>query len=293
MDHNVAALTAPALHVGDEFPAHLTERSPMAFRHTLTADPALSLESVALLAESLDDGSVTCEAAIKPLVVPEDSPTATSSSHAAELIRHLDEDESWLTLLNIEQSPSYRALIDHYIDAMARSCGLQPSTLRRRMGFIFASSPRSVTPVHFDIEHSLLIQLRGNRTLSFGTFADSASRAAEVHRYWTGSFGRLQSMPIPQMELHLGPGDGAYIPPYYPHWLQNEDAPSLSTTMTFFTRSNEDETFVQIFNERLRRMGRNPRPEGTSSVSDGAKAGLTRCYMAMRRLRRPERSTAR
>jgi len=230
MDRDLGALDAPTLHLGAEFPAHLVGRSPMIFRHTLAEDPALSLESVALLAESLDDGSVTCEAAIKPLVVPEDAPAATSSAHAGELIRHLDEDESWLTLLNIEQSAPYRALIDQYIDAMARRCGLQPAMLRRRMGFVFASSPQSVTPAHFDIEHSLLIQLRGSRTLSFGTFADSASRAHEVHRYWTGSFGRLQSLPKSLTDFHLGPGDGAYIPPYYPHWLQNEDASSLSIT---------------------------------------------------------------
>ena len=31
--------------------------------------------------------------------------------------------------------------------------------MRKRVGFVFVSSPNSVTPVHFDIEHSLLMQV--------------------------------------------------------------------------------------------------------------------------------------
>ena len=135
MDRDLGALDAPTLHLGAEFPAHLVGRSPMIFRHTLAEDPALSLESVALLAESLDDGSVTCEAAIKPLVVPEDAPAATSSAHAGELIRHLDEDESWLTLLNIEQSLGYLFLgISLGADCLRKLVRTPDAQSRRRQG---------------------------------------------------------------------------------------------------------------------------------------------------------------
>ena len=50
-------------------------------------------------------------------------------------------------------------------------------------------------------------------------------------------------------------GQGAYIPPYTPHWLANGDSTSLSLTVTFFNRDNADESMVQAFNEKVSRLG--------------------------------------
>lgn len=284
---------APVLQLPPDFPAHLTSRSPLAFTHRLAEHDALELEAIARLAEELGAESVTCEDAVKPLVVAEDPTEPAHARRAAELIRNLDTSDSWMTLLNIEQVSRYRELVDEQVDAIALGCGLRPRSLRRRSGFVFASSPGSVTPAHFDIEQSILIQLRGNRTLSFGAFADQAAREQEVHRYWNGSFGRLASMPAQGAQFAIGPGDGVFIPPYTPHWLTNGDAPSLSLTLTFFTRSNEDESLVQAFNEKLIKLGRSPRAPGTSPVQDGVKARIMRTYAGARRVVRPERSRAR
>jgi ribosomal protein L16 Arg81 hydroxylase len=282
-----------SLDWGPEFRAHLTARRPLVFRHTLAGHHALDREAIAQLAESLGDASVICEAAVKPLVFAEGAPEPGRAKQAAEVVRRLDENESWMTLLNIEQHPRYRALIDEQLDRAARLHGIDPSSLRRRMGFIFASSPHSVTGAHFDIEHSLLLQLRGNRTLSFGAFADQATREREVSRYWNGSYGKLTTMPIPVSDVAVGPGDGVYIPPYRPHWLLNGDATSLSLTITFFTRENEAESLVQAFNERLRKLGLHPRHEGESPLRDSAKVGFMRTYSAARRRLRPTKPAPR
>ena len=93
-----------------------------------------------------------------------------------------------------------------------------------RVGFIFVSSPNSVTPAHFDIEHSLLMQVSGAKTVSFGRFATEADRRHEVERYWDGSHGRIESLP-PELALYpLTPGRGVYIPPIAPHWVHNGPA---------------------------------------------------------------------
>ena len=81
-----------------------------------------------------------------------------------------------MTLLNVEQMPRYRQLIDDEVDDLAAASASSRRAWRRRMGFVFVSSPGSVTPAHFDIEHSLCIQLRGERTLSFGDFPDDSDR---------------------------------------------------------------------------------------------------------------------
>jgi hypothetical protein len=236
------------LDCGPEFDRHIAQRTPATFRHPLAGHPALDHNAIAELAGHLGDESVVCETAVKPLVFADGAPEPGHAQHAAEVVRNLDSNQSWLTLLNIENQSRYKRLINHLLDDSARRAGIEPPTLRRRMGFIFASSPRSVTGAHFDIEHSLLLQLRGHRTLSFGEFTDQASRDHEVSRYWQGSFGKLTTMPTPLLDLTIGPGDGVYIPPYRPHWLSNGEDVSLSLTLTFFTPENETESLVQAFN---------------------------------------------
>lgn len=274
--------------IGPEFAEHLRSRTPLRLAHSLGEHPLLALESVARLAESLGEQSISRDAAVKPLVTADNTSELAAGVQAAELIRALDGSDAWLTLLNIEQHPDYRRLMDELLDAVAHAAGLAPHSIKHRAGFVFASSPRSVTSAHFDIEHSLLIQLRGSRTLSFGEFADDASREAEVHRYWAGSsYGRMQSMPTAGQQFRLEPGVGAYIPPFTPHWIQNEDAPSLSLTMVFFDRSNEDETNVQVFNEKMRSLHLRPRPQGGRPRVDAGKALVMRGYTAARRRLRP------
>lgn len=291
-----AASTGPGrpFDLEPSFREDLDQRTPRSFGHRLADHPALSLDAVAELAERLGDERVVCESAVKPLVGSAASaPAADRGKQAADLVRGLDDNDSWLTLLNIETDPDYRAFIDEIVDGLAEQISLRPELLFRRAGFVFASSPQSVTPAHFDIEHSLLIQLRGNRVLSFGTLPDAATRTEEVHRYWNGSFGRMQVMPALQSEVELAPGTAVYIPPYQPHWLRNGDRTSLSLTIVFFTRSNEDESLVQACNEKFMRMHLHPRPFGESARVDSAKALLMRSYGAVRRRLRPDRSLAR
>lgn len=284
---------APLFDTGGRLGAHLAARRPLALRHGLPEHPLLGLDAIADLAEALGPDSISAEKAEKSLIASDGAADAREVRAIGEQIRALAANDSWFTLLHIEQVPAYRALVDELVDELARQAGVGPGTLRRRMGFVFASSPRSVTSAHFDIEQSFCLQLRGHRRLGLGRFADEAERDREVRRYWGGSsYGRLAEMPEQTEELALGPGDGAYIPPYTPHWLSNGDATSLSLTITFFNRDNEDESLVQAFNEKVRRTGLSPRPYGVAPHRDRAKAGAMRGYAALRRRLRPESSAS-
>lgn len=275
-----------ALQIGTDFAEHLRAREPLYFRHSLLDEPALELESIAELADQLGVESVVREAAVKPLVYADGATEPTREESPGDAVRQLDGNNAWLTLLNIENHSRYRALIDEQLDAAALAAGLPPSDWRNRMGFVFASSPNSVTGAHFDIEHSLLLQLRGRRTLTFGDFPDTETRESEVRRYWSGgSYGKLAALPVPRREVAVEPGVGVYIPPYTPHWLQNGDSASLSLTITFFNRDNESESLVQVCNERLRRFGVDPRPYGRSPLADRVKAGAMRFGSAVTRRR--------
>lgn len=276
---------------GGRLGEHLAARRPLAVRHSLVEEPLLALDPIATLAESLPATSISAERAEKSLVAADGTTEAREVRAIGEQIRSLAANDSWFTLLNIEQDPAYARLVDRIVDGLAAEAGVDPRTLRRRMGFVFASSPRSVTSAHFDIEQSFCLQLQGTRRLGFGRFADDAQREREVRRYWGGSsFGRLETMPEQVDEVVLGPGDGAYIPPYTPHWLSNGDETSLSLTVTFFNRDNEDESLVQAFNEKVRRTGLTPRAYGAAPRRDRAKASAMRAYAGLRRRVRPETS---
>jgi hypothetical protein len=269
---------------GRDFVRHTEQRTPMTFTHGLSEHPSLALDAIADLAEQLGPDSISAERAAKPVLASDADARQLTAGTIGDQVRRLAANDSWFTLLNIEQVPDYRALVDEILDAIARSAGRPPEELRRRMGFVFASSPGSVTAAHFDIEHSLLLQLQGNRTIGLGRFADEAEREHEVGRYWSGtSYGRLESMPVQDLKLPLSPGTAVYIPPYTPHWITNGDATSLSLTVTFFDRSNEDESLVQAFNSKISRLGLRPRPYGRHPYADRGKAALMRGYRAVRR----------
>jgi cupin superfamily protein len=280
--------------VDRSFKSALDQRRPVEFTHGLTGDPRFSLDAIARLGDELGAESISAEKAAKPLVSSDAGATTTLDVVAvSDQIRSLAANDSWFTLLNIEQSEPYRQLVDQLLEGMAADAGIDPATMKRRMGFVFASSPGSVTSAHFDIEHSFLLQLEGHRTLGFGEFADRDDREREVHRYWNGSFGRLDTMPTQVSEVALAPGRGAYIPPYTPHWLNNGDNTSLSLTITFFNRDNADESMVQAFNEKLRKVGIDPKVYGDARGRDRAKVAFMRVYgAAKRRIRGPETSAS-
>ena len=120
--------------------------------------------------------------------------------------------------------------------------------MRNRVAFIFVSSPNSVTPVHFDIEHSLLMQVSGCKTVSIGAFESDAARRHEVDRYWDGSHGRMEAVPQELATYPLTPGGGVYIPPGTPHWVHNGPDISISVTLTYFTAATVRENRIEDFN---------------------------------------------
>jgi hypothetical protein len=263
-------------------------RVPVEFSHTLQDHPFLTLEAIAKLADDLPRDSVIYDTANQALLVPQGGPPRGALERPGDVIRNLDQNESWLTLLNIEQLPAYEELVNDALDDLQPELMGRDRKMLRRVGFVFVSSPRSTTPAHFDIEHSFIMQMRGQKTLTFGDYETPAARQHEVDRYWDGSHGRIETLPPEMASYHLTPGVGVYIPPIAPHWVRNGDDISISVTLTFFTPDTDRDTLVNSFNARLRRMGRSPRPAGRSAVVDETKATIMRVRRRLKRRKGPD-----
>jgi hypothetical protein len=260
-------------------------QEPAEFAHSLHGDGRLTVSAIADLADRLPRESVIADTAAQPLLVPQGGPPRGALPRPGDVIRDLDNANAWLTLLNIEADPAYAELMNTMLDQLEPGMAGTQGRMRNRVGFIFVSSPNSVTPAHFDIEHSLLMQVSGSKRVSFGRFETEQDRRREIERYWDGSHGRIAALPPELASYSLTPGRGVYIPPVAPHWVHNGPAISLSVTLTYFTAATERENMIEAFNARLRHLHLTPRPPGQSASADMAKAAAMRARALARRMR--------
>jgi len=253
----------------DAFPGRSLE-----FSHDLHLDDRLTLAAVADLADRLPRQSVIADTAAQPLLVPQGGPPRGALERPGDVIRDLDNANAWLTLLNVEADPGMAEIMNTQLDQLESGMSAKQRKrvrMRKRVAFVFVSSPNSVTPVHFDIEHSLLMQVSGSKTVSIGRFESDAARRHEFNRYWDGAHGRIETLQPEIAAYTTMPGRAVYIPPGTPHWVQNGPAISLSVTLTYFTAASVRENRVESFNAVLRRRHMKPREPGQSVTVDRAK----------------------
>ena len=267
----------------DAFPARSLE-----FSHDLHHDDRLTLASVADLADRLPRRSVIADTAAQPLLVPQGGPPRGALERPGDVIRDLQNANAWLTLLMVEDDPGMAAIMNTYLDQLEAGMSAKQGKrvkMRKRVAFVFVSSPNSVTPVHFDIEHSLLMQVSGSKTVSIGRWESDAARRHEFDRYWDGSHGRIETLQPEVASYTMTPGRGVYIPPGTPHWVHNGPGISLSVTLTYFTAATVRENRVESFNALLRRRHMKPREPGHSVIVDTAKVCALGVLAAGQRLR--------
>lgn len=253
----------------DAFPAR-----SVGFVHDLYLDARLTLAAVADLADRLPRRSVIADTAAQPLLVPQGGPPRGALERPGDVIRDLHDANAWLTLLMVEDDPSMAEIMNNHLDQLEAGMTAKQgkrAKLRKRVAFVFVSSPNSVTPVHFDIEHSLLMQVSGCKTVSVGRWESDAARRHEFDGYWDGSHGRIETLQPEVAAYTMTPGRAVYIPPGTPHWVHNGPDISLSVTLTYFTAATVRENRIEDFNSHLRRRHMKPREPGQSTAVDTAK----------------------
>ena len=86
-----------------------------------------------------------------------------------------------MVLKFVEQDPAYRALMEAALGELMPVVEPATGAMLKMEAFIFISSPGAVTPFHFDPEHNILLQLRGNKVMTLFPAADEAVVAGPVH----------------------------------------------------------------------------------------------------------------
>ena len=229
--------------------------------HHLPDHPLLSLEALAVLAEGLPEAQVEYNPGNVPIgVLPQDLPSNGLS--IGETIRTIDSNGSGAVLKNIENVAAYRTLLKDLLGELDPVVEPRTGAMLTPQGFIFVSSPGSITPFHFDPEHNILLQLRGTKEMNVWPAGDERfAHRREHERYHAGGHRNLpwqDDFHGDAQQVPLGPGDAVLMPVMAPHFVANGDAPSISLSITWRSEWSYRESEAHAANAALRRMGLDP-----------------------------------
>src|ERR671939_48107 len=125
-----------------------------------------------------------------------------------------------ISLRDIQQVPEYREVVDECLDQVEPLVAAREGGMRFRSGYLFVSAPASTTPMHFDAEHSFLLQIRGAKHVHVAAFEhDQAKLRQELERYTDGEQCDFEAMDAVAETFDIEPGLGVYLPSYIPHWV--------------------------------------------------------------------------
>jgi len=254
--------------------------------HTLRAHSLLELEALVDLAAQLPADSIEYNPGKLPIGIrPEDVPSPDRS--VADTIRAIEQAGAWMVLKRIEQVPAYAALLDRLLGELRPVVLPRTGEMLRHEGFIFISSPGSVTPFHFDPEHNILLQVRGSKTMTVFPAGHETLMAPEVHEaFHLGKHHR--NLPWEEEFAALGkaitikPGEAIHVPVKAPHWVQNGPEVSISLSVTWRSEWSFAEADARAFNHVLREMGLSPKPTKAFPAGNLIKSAA---FRALRKVR--------
>lgn len=260
--------------------------SPIKVKHNLLGHPLLTLDALVELAEALPEHEIEYNPGKLPIgIKPEDVPK--SDLTVTETIRTIARAGSWVALKRVEQVPAYRALLEAILDELRPIVEPRTGAMMQLEGFIFISSPGAVTPLHFDPEHNILLQLSGCKTMSLFPVEDEVIFNAKVHeQFHLGQHHR--NLPWEHNYVHkataelIDPGEAVHVPVKAPHWVLNGGMPSTSLSITWRSDWSYAEADARAFNHVLRKFGLRPASPGAFPARNTGKA---MAWRAIRKLR--------
>ena len=210
-----------------------------------------------------------------------------NTAGAAATLEGIAEARAWMSLLNVQADPIYRAFIDEILEEVRPIVEHRDPGMCYRAGWIFVSSPNAVTPFHMDHEHNFILQIRGTKRLYVWEPFDRvvvSERAQEMFHdahsrelvTWNDEWRSRAHV------FDLQPGQGGYMPSTAPHLVEVGSEPSITISFTYYTDSTRQRELLYRGNARLRRLGITPTPVGESLQRDRMKAAVLSGYTVAR-----------
>jgi hypothetical protein len=255
--------------------------TPFIIGHNLCDHPLFELDSLLELGKRLPESCIEYNAGNIPVSI-EQSLTPRNGLSAEETIRRIAECKSWMVLKYVENDPAYKALLEQCLAEVRPFSEPIAPGMRKPHGFIFITSPGSMTPYHADPEHNFLLQIRGNKIVhQFDARDRSVLTEQELERFYGEHVRNLtfkEEFRQKAWVFDLQPGQGLHFPVTYPHFVQNGPEVSVSFSITFRTPDLDRRTAAYQFNNGLRKRGQTPTPVGKAPWKDSLKYQAIRVY---------------
>ena len=282
LDPQTEMSEASLLHIDEEAFADAFARRSILVRHSLVDHPLFTLEAIAELADRLapssvrrEHGQLPVDQAHRYVDVGEGPPSAS--------ILDVERNGFRISLRDVQQVPEYAAVVNDCLDHVEPLVSAREGGMRFRSGYLFVSCPAATTPMHFDAEHSFLLQIRGTKHVSVAAFEhDQAKLRLELQRYTDGEQCDFEAMQAEAEPFRIEPGLGVYLPSYIPHWVETEAGVSVSFSIPFYTRYCQRVEGVYRVNSWLRKARLSPRPPGELEPLDATKAAVFRSLRTAR-----------
>ena len=201
----------------------------------------------------------------------------------SESIRNVEDNGFRITLRDIQQAPEYAELINECLDEVEGLVADREGGMTRRAGYLFISCPASTTPMHFDVEHSFLLQVKGTKHVSVASFDDDSSPAtASSTAISTARSATSRRCRRQAVTTVMGPGVGVYLPSYVPHWVETEAGISVSFSIPFFTAYTERAEGVYANQRAAAQAPPLTEDAGVVHVVDRTKAAVFRSIQKLR-----------
>jgi hypothetical protein len=279
-----------------ELPPSFSPMRICGVRHTLSDHPLLQLDRLVLLADRLaaagairyHSGTVDAGTSFEKAPVLHRVDAAPE-----EIIRKIETANAWLSLHNVQVDPEYRELCQLVLNSVRPDVERHDPDMHHYAGWIFVSSPGSVTPYHMDFEHNFILQIRGSKEIHvFDPLARSVV-TEECLELFHATGSRQLVTYAPEHEdhaqvFHAGPNTGAYMPTTAPHWVKNGDNVSVTMSFTFFSRETVRRAQLHRANYKLRKLGITPHGVGSNRLVDDVKLGLVQTLQAGKRILRSQ-----
>lgn len=254
-------------------------------RHGLSDHPLFTLGAIAELADRLPPDSVRRERGDLPYNNTEGY-VDVGEGPPSQTILDIERNGFRVSLRDVHQAPEYAEIVHDCLDEVNALVADREGGMVDRAGYLFISSPSATTPMHFDVEHSFLLQVRGQKNVHVAAFDDPRLLQRELSRYVDGQGCDFAAMRAIAETFGIEAGLGVYLPSYVPHWVDTEAGVSISFSIPFYTAFCRRAESVYRINRRLRRLRLSPRPPGASEPIDRTKEAVSRSWSALRAARR-------
>jgi hypothetical protein len=203
-----------------------------------------------------------------------DAPSLHPNSHsAAQTLADIEHARAWMSLLNIQTDDVYRALVDEILGEVEPRITSKDPGMSYRGGWIFVTSPNTVTPFHMDKEHNFLTQIHGRKRIYVWDHRDevAVSEAARDLFHTNHSRDLVKWRDELRSRAHvveLEPGMGVYMPSTSPHMVENLDGGSITASFTYYTAATRRDSLLHRTHHSLRSMGIRVPAVGASPMLD-------------------------